>query len=311
MAWKIEDVKKYIETFDYELLDNEFNGVKNKMNLLCPNGELFIVSFDKFKNSNQRCKCKKCKNINPRAYTYDYVKQVFNDNGYILKTEKYENNKQLLEVECPSGHKWQVAFGHFNCGRRCYYCSHSRQYTISEIRMNFSKYGYTLLSKEYSNVYDKLLIKCNKGHIYETSFHNFDNGKRCPYCNNKYSRGEYKVIYILDKYHINYIHQHWFQECRDKLPLPFDFYLSKYNCCIEFDGEGHYEPRNWNGVNDSKAIKSFEETQKHDNMKTQYCKKNNMKLIRIPYWNFDNIESIICQELNISPKIRRRGNRKI
>ena len=36
---------------------------------------------------------------------------------------------------------------------------------------------------------------------------------------------------------------------------------------------------------------------RNDNIKTEYCKNNNIKLIRIPYWEFDNIEQIICQEL--------------
>ena len=34
-------------------------------------------------------------------------------------------------------------------------------------------------------------------------------------------------------------------------------------------------------------------------MKTQYCKDNNIKLVRIPYWNFNNIENILKQELNL------------
>ena len=34
-----------------------------------------------------------------------------------------------------------------------------------------------------------------------------------------------------------------------------------------------------------------------DTIKTIYCKENNIKLIRIPYWDFDNIEEILCKEL--------------
>ena len=33
--------------------------------------------------------------------------------------------------------------------------------------------------------------------------------------------------------------------------------------------------------------------------KTQYCKENNIKLIRIPYWEFDNIEEILNRELEV------------
>jgi len=30
-----------------------------------------------------------------------------------------------------------------------------------------------------------------------------------------------------------------------------------------------------------------------------YCKQNSIKLIRIPYWDFKNIEEILERELNI------------
>ena len=175
--------------------------------------------------------------------------------------------------------------------------------------MRLSKYGYTLLSEEYKNANEKINVKCPNGHKYPTTYHNFDNGKRCPYCYNKYSKGEYRLINLFNNYKINYKHQYIFNDCRDINPLPFDFYLYDYNCCVEFDGEGHYEPRNWNGASDERAIETYELTILHDKIKTQYCKNNNVKLIRIPYWEFNNIENIICQELNIKIKQRRKGNR--
>ena len=36
-----------------------------------------------------------------------------------------------------------------------------------------------------------------------------------------------------------------------------------------------------------------------DTIKNDYCKKNNINLIRIPYWEFDNIEKILNRELNL------------
>jgi hypothetical protein len=35
-------------------------------------------------------------------------------------------------------------------------------------------------------------------------------------------------------------------------------------------------------------------------MKRDYCKKNNIKLIEIPYWDFDNIEEILDKELKLN-----------
>lgn len=39
------------------------------------------------------------------------------------------------------------------------------------------------------------------------------------------------------------------------------------------------------------------ETRKRDNIKNKYCEENNIKLIRIPYTEFDNIENILNKEL--------------
>lgn len=34
-----------------------------------------------------------------------------------------------------------------------------------------------------------------------------------------------------------------------------------------------------------------------DNIKTEYCKDNNITLIRIPYWDFNNIENILKEKV--------------
>ena len=58
-------------------------------------------------------------------------------------------------------------------------------------------------------------------------------------------------------------------------------------------------------------METYKLTVSHDAIKTQYCNDNNIKLIRIPYWEYDNIEKIICQELNIKIKQRRKGNKML
>ena len=42
---------------------------------------------------------------------------------------------------------------------------------------------------------------------------------------------------------------------------------------------------------------TLEKTKLRDNIKTKYCEDNHIKLIRIPYWDFDNIEQILTKEL--------------
>ena len=74
-----------------------------------------------------------------------------------------------------------------------------------------------------------------------------------------------------------------FQDCKVKKSLPFDFYLPKYNCCIEVDGQQHYEAISFEKLNEEEKKEQLKHRQEYDNIKTQYCKDNNIKLIRIKY----------------------------
>ena len=70
--------------------------------------------------------------------------------------------------------------------------------------------------------------------------------------------------------------------------MPFDFYLPAYNLCIEFDGEQHFKSIKHFGGEKRLSIQKIK-----DNIKTEYCKNNNIKLLRIPYYDFNNIEKIL------------------
>ena len=76
--------------------------------------------------------------------------------------------------------------------------------------------------------------------------------------------------------------------------LPFDFYIPDLNITIEYDGRQHYEIIDYFG-----GLDGFIDTKIRDTIKTIYCKENNIKLIRIPYWDFDKIEKILEKELKV------------
>lgn len=80
--------------------------------------------------------------------------------------------------------------------------------------------------------------------------------------------------------------------------LPFDFYLPKYNLCIEYDGEQHFSPTTIGGISIEQGQLNFERLQINDQIKTQYCKDKGIQLLRIPYTEFKRIENIIFSELN-------------
>ena len=87
-----------------------------------------------------------------------------------------------------------------------------------------------------------------------------------------------------------YQEQKTFEDLRSNknCKLRFDFYLPYYNCCIEYQGHYHYDPTD--------AYYSLQ-GQDNDNRKRIYCKSNNIKLIEIPYWDYDKLNWNYLEEL--------------
>lgn len=155
-----------------------------------------------------------------------------------------------------------------------------------------------LLNKEdyIGNNVRNLKIQCGGcGEIFIASLSGYQSGKiMCDTCSSKISHGELAIKKVLDEYHIDYVREYRFNDCRDKGSLPFDFYLNEYNVCIEYQGGQHYMPVKWFG-----GQKGFESRQYHDNLKREYCHNNNIILIEIPYWQYKNIENILKEKLGL------------
>lgn len=117
----------------------------------------------------------------------------------------------------------------------------------------------------------------------------------CPKCASYHN--ERSVDEILDDWGYKYTAQKRFKDCKDKNTLPFDRYLDEFNILIEYDGEGHYIPIRRGSMTEQDAEENLRITQYHDNIKNEYCKKNNIPLIRIPYWEKDNLEEFLFDNL--------------
>ena len=123
--------------------------------------------------------------------------------------------------------------------------------------------------------------------------HRTENKERgCPSCAS--SKGEKRIKKYLIKNNFLHIQERPFNDCKNKRPLPFDFYLPEQSICIEYQGEQHYkifENEFYGGKKEFNALK------KRDKIKKNYCKNNNIKLIIIPYWKFNDIEDILDKKL--------------
>lgn len=103
------------------------------------------------------------------------------------------------------------------------------------------------------------------------------------------SKGEEKIAKILTENSINFIREYKIKKLKDKDYLKFDFAIFKENklhCLIEYQGKQHYTCEQ-NGWNNKEHLLL---TQKHDEMKKKYCRENNIKLVEIPYYDYDKID---------------------
>ena len=96
---------------------------------------------------------------------------------------------------------------------------------------------------------------------------------------NNISKGNVKISEILDEANINYEVEKTFKTCKDKKELPFDFYVNN-QYLIEYDGEQHFNQ-------DSPF--DYKYTHNHDILKNNWCKENNIPLIRIPYTIYNEL----------------------
>lgn len=100
------------------------------------------------------------------------------------------------------------------------------------------------------------------------------------------SVGESAIQTVLEMNHISFIKEKTFPDFiyKETGGSPrYDFYLPEYNRLIEFDGSQHYQ-------NNVDFFKTKVENQKErDKLKNEYALSHNIELIRIPYWQQNNI----------------------
>lgn len=141
----------------------------------------------------------------------------------------------------------------------------------------------TVIERSYKNNsygYWKCRCKCGNEIIVRTCDLQSGNTSSCG-CLKK-SKGEEKICQILDKNNIPYQREYRIYNPNSMTYYRFDFYVNdKY--MIEYDGIQHFKEINFYGSS------SLAENQQKDAYKNQWCKDNNISLIRIPYTHYNNL----------------------
>lgn len=148
--------------------------------------------------------------------------------------------------------------------------------------------------EEYHDDHSKIKCRCKIHNYIWNAMPNKILRRRtgCPKCASYHN--ENLLDSILEKWNLKYSIQKKFKDCKDKNPLPFDRYLDDFNVLIEYDGEAHFMPIP-RGSSDGRD--NFETTLRHDKIKDAYCKKNKIPLIRVPYWEKEDMEYYLFDQL--------------
>lgn len=251
--------------------------------------------------------CRRCgieARSNQRRKTQnEYINELAIKNPTVKLTGEYINSTTPTQHYCEVHQNfWDISPNAALQGQGCQQCKNERignalrksevQYTneLATIHPNI------VLCGKYQNATLPTLHKC--------LIHNYEwspaptsllSGHGCPKCNE--SKGEAQIELWLQRNKMISISQKRFFNCCDIKPLPFDFYVPDLNVCIEYQGEQHYRPVNFGGISDEEACNNFLTTQRHDEIKRNYCTNNNIKLICIPYW--ENVDEYLNKNLLI------------
>ncbi len=131
---------------------------------------------------------------------------------------------------------------------------------------------------------------CDCGNIVEVSGRCLRNGDTKS-CGCIKSQGELLISKFLMKNNILFQKEFSFDNCLNNItnkPFRFDFIVFNKEkfFLIEYDGIQHFRKQNWNHI-------SFEEIQRRDRIKNQYCSQKGIPLLRISYKEINKIEKII------------------
>jgi hypothetical protein len=110
------------------------------------------------------------------------------------------------------------------------------------------------------------------------------------------SNGVKRIIQYLESKKIDFKTELRFPDCRDKLPLPFDFAIFRgieLIGLIEYNGIQHYKP-----IRRFRGKKGLIKQQNHDMIKVAFCAKNTIPLLVISY-EIEEIEGKIQEFLDI------------
>ena len=237
---------------------------------------------------SKSCGCD-TKNLISQALKENLVGQRFG--RLVVIKEDFSKNRVAYKCKCDCGNEIVIQSGNLksghtqSCGCRSIEMTKERN-AAKLLGQTFGKL--TIMKEAYRKNFQVFWeCQCECGNItYIPSGHLLSGHTKS--CGCLVSSGEMKISMLLNEYGIDFTTQKSFnayypKDKEKQRVFRFDFYIDNHYL-IEFDGIQHYKPVGYFG-----GEERFKIQQERDDYKNQWCRENNIPLIRIPYWKLDTL----------------------
>lgn len=220
----------------------------------------------------------------------------------IFIDEYFDSSTKLLYVCTVCGETQYGSPPHLLSGEGCRFCGRQKCYdanrkTHDEFIQEMEQVNPQIeILTNYTTNKTKVRARCKICfHEWYPVAASLSAGYGCPMC--CLSKGEKGIDQFLHSNSIEHSHQQTYKTLRGvgNGLLSYDFYVPDYNVLIEYQGQYH-DGTARNQTEDDYAIQ-----QEHDRRKTEYAKENNITLLEIWYYEFEDIEKILTEKLLQSP----------
>lgn len=223
----------------------------------------------------------------------DLTGQKFNKLTVLHKTNKRKNGSVVWQCLCDCGNKCEVTSSSLRTGRTkscgCLKKETDRATKNTWIDLTGQKFGHlTVIERVESDKYGHARWKCKCDCPLQTEIivlaDNLRRGHTQSCGCERMSHGQMTIVKILKENNIKFEQEKIFFKFSNGHAAKFDFFVNN-SYIIEYDGETHYI-YNLHGWHNEEQLKKQQE---RDIIKNQWCKDNNIPLIRIPYTHLQDL----------------------
>lgn len=237
----------------------------------------------------------------------DFMNKYWSDKNKINPYDISSRSTTKIWIKCQETDyhgDYETTCNVFTANHRCPYCYNQKVHKLDSFGALYPEKAKYWSNRNKKSPYEvapksgkKYWFVCEDcGNEFKVTLHDLIGNNRSMKCLEcTISKGERKIKEWLDKNNIDCIQQKEFNGLLGTGGgnLSYDFYLPNNNILIEFQGKQHEQFTKGFHRN----IYGFKKQQEHDKRKKEYAINNNIDLLEIWYYDYDNIENILNKNI--------------